>query len=184
MPEASLPSTAYFSWSARREANSSRSFNARAIALNRSNRRSNSREIRWRFDSGIGSAHPARTRSTYPLSTLRGLSIRRRAKEPKMAKPSARPALTATKVSTTCLAHAKQLGNVDLRQNASDRIAFLAKRASEPRPAGCCVDVESILGREAPLNVRGDERSAPGISTGPTPQAPSRSGAQRLRSEP
>src|ERR1700722_12134850 len=87
----------------------------------------------------MGSARPTRTRSTYPLSTLRGLSIRLRAKEPKAAKP-----------------HAKQLGNVDLRQNAADRIAFLAKRAREPGPGGYCVDVESILGREAPLNVRGD----------------------------
>ena len=74
--------------------------------------------------------------------------MRLRAKEPIVANPSARQALTASSVSNTCLAHTKQLGNVDLRQNASDRITFLAKRASEPRTARCGVDDESVLGRE------------------------------------
>ena len=135
MPEASLPSTAYFSWSARREASSSRSFSARAIALKRSNNRSNSRETCCRFDSGMGSARPARTRSTYPLSTLRGFSMRLSAKEPIAANPSARQALTASSVSNTCLrTRSNSEMSISARIRPTEKPSSRRERASHALP--------------------------------------------------
>ena len=61
--------------------------------------------------------------------------MRLSASEPTDANPSGEACIHGHERQQHLIAHAKQFGNVDFRQNAAHRKAFLAKSTGKPRPA-------------------------------------------------